>query len=426
MVAALLRIAVFFGVIIVSLAAFSGAEEGGKQEQAQAEPQRQHPRRPAPAEAVSACEGKKEGDSCTFKSPHGMLDGQCMAGLENIFACRPNRRLPEPTETTAKPQPAAVKQTAPASPSWRYAVLVIACVVSALAAALFVWFVFFRYVIMPLRRLRRVTEQLAEGNLSARVGEGLVSRGGEVAELGRDVDRMAVRIESLVGAHQRLIRDVSHELRSPLSRLNVALELARQQAGQSLSAPFDRIERESNRLNELISQLLMLTRLENDSAMIQKTSLDVAALIAEIAADVDFEARNTGRSVVVKAAQSPLMINGNRELLRQALENLLRNAVRYTADGTAVELSLRKRESVSRLWATIEIIDYGPGVPEPELKDIFRPFYRVNEAHERQSGGAGVGLAIADRAVLLHGGRLTARNTSGGTGLTMKMDLPLP
>jgi len=297
------------------------------------------------------------------------------------------------------------------------------CLAVALLTAGVTWFGFFRYSTVPLRRLRTVTQQLADGNLSARVGEGLVHRKNEVADLGRDVDRMAERIESLVGAHQRLIRDVSHELRSPLARLNVALELARQSAGPTLSAPFDRIERESDRLNELIGQLLMLTKLESDSGMTQRTELDIAALIAEVAQDVDFEARSTDRRVVMTPSK-PLVLMGNRELLRQALENLVRNAARYTAEGTAVEISLSRKESGGRGWARIEVRDHGPGVPESELRDIFRPFYRVNDARERQSGGAGVGLAISDRAVRLHGGSLRACNAPG-EGLIMEMELPL-
>jgi two-component system sensor histidine kinase CpxA len=271
--------------------------------------------------------------------------------------------------------------------------------------------------------LRKVTRHLAAGDLSARVGEGLIHRKDEVAELGRDVDLMAERIESLVGAHQRLIRDVSHELRSPLARLNVALELARQSAGPAHSAPFDRIERESERLNELISQLLMLTKLENESSAIQRTDLDIASLVEEVAQDVDFEARGNDRGVVTTASE-PLMLNGHRELLRQALENLIRNAARYTATGTKVEVSLSRKDSGGRGWAHVGIRDQGPGVPESELKNIFRPFYRVDDARERQSGGAGVGLAIADRAVRLHGGSLRASNAPGG-GLIMEMDLPL-
>jgi len=293
----------------------------------------------------------------------------------------------------------------------------------AIIAAGLTWYGFFRYVSVPLRRLRKVTQQLAGGDLSARVGEGLVRRRNEVVELGRDVDRMAERIESLVGAQQRLIRDVSHELRSPLARLNVALELARQSAGPVHASPFDRIERESERLNELIGQLLMLTKLESESGMTERTDFDITALIAEIAQDVDFEARSSDCQVTATLGES-FQLKGNRELLRQALENLIRNAVRYTAPGTAVDISLCSKESGNRSWAHIEVRDQGPGVPEAELQNIFRPFYRVNDARDRQSGGAGVGLAISDRAVRLHGGNLRAINAPGG-GLIMEMELPL-
>ncbi|MBF0556936.1 MAG: HAMP domain-containing protein, partial [Nitrospirae bacterium] len=285
------------------------------------------PLRKPPFEAIAACEGKKEGEPCTFNSPHGILNGDCMVGVENMFGCRPHRAPrtwppAEPVSLNGKP--------------WQYAGVFISCLAAAIISALLTWYGFFRYSILPLRRLRKVTQQLADGDLSARVGEGLVHQKNEVVELGRDVDRMAERIETLVGAHKRLIRDVSHELRSPLSRLNVALELARQSAGPALSAPFDRIERESNRLNELISQMLTLTRLENENGTIKMIPLDIAALVEEIARDVDFEAKSNGCSVVVTSESSPLILNGNREMLRQALENLLLNAIRYTAKGTSV------------------------------------------------------------------------------------------
>ena len=296
------------------------------------------------------------------------------------------------------------------------------CLISALMAAALTWFIFFRYSTVPLRRLRKVTQQLAGGNLSARVGEGLEQRKNEVADLARDVDRMAERIESLVGAHQRLIRDVSHELRSPLARLNVALELARQSAGPTHSAPFDRIERESDRLNELIGQLLMLTKLESESGSIKRSEFDISALVVEIAKDADFEAKNNNRQVVAAVSET-ILLNGNSELLRQAIENLVRNAVRYTEQGTSVEISIKKKTASGRSWVHIEVRDHGPGVPESALFDIFRPFYRVNDARERQSGGTGVGLAISDRAVRLHGGSLRAFNAPGG-GLVMEMELP--
>jgi two-component system sensor histidine kinase CpxA len=449
--------------------------------------------------AIEACEGKKEGDPCSFRAPRGIVDGLCLAGIENVFACRPHRgvRPPEavaphlprqlaeivktpPAEQTTNPKNASQPETGvppgTASEPLRQAETLSgqqpgkqdntptkessasrtqtdpapleersphelphpprisdqlvqyfgnfgSYLFVALCAAGLTWYGLFRYSTVPLRRLRTVTQQLAGGDLSARVGEGLIHRKTEVADLGRDVDRMAERIESLVGAHQRLIRDVSHELRSPLARLNVALELARQSAGPTHSAPFDRIERESDRLNELIGQLLMLTKLESESGTIQRADFDITALIDEIAQDVDFEAKGNDRRVET-ALSEQVTLNGNKELLRQAVENLVRNAARYTDAGTAVEISLRKRESGGRKWAHIEVRDQGPGVPESKLFDIFRPFYRVNDARERQSGGTGVGLAISDRAVRLHGGSLRAFNAPGG-GLIMEMELPL-
>jgi two-component system sensor histidine kinase CpxA len=439
--------------------------------------------------AIEACTGKNEGDPCTFSNAQDVIrSGECLTGVENVFACRPHRGAPsaetvkqappvEQVKPPAVPQsnvrtplksgdqtdrqvpqsseqkaqqpviparseppvsqiqpapspkqepPAAVPQSVPSGiydVLGQYAGHLGSYLAVALIAAGLAWYGFFRYSTVPLRRLRMVTQQLAGGDLSARVGEGLVLRKNEVADLGRDVDRMAERIESLVGAHQRLIRDVSHELRSPLARLNVALELARQSAGPAHSAPFDRIERESDRLNELIGQLLMLTKLENESGSVQRSEFDIATLAAEIAQDADFEAKSNDRRVQVTACQ-PLLLNGNRELLRQALENLVRNAVRYTATGTSVEISLRKKDSGGRSWAHIEVRDQGPGVPESELYDIFRPFYRVSDSRERQSGGTGVGLAISDRAVRMHGGSLRAFNAPG-MGLIMEMELPL-
>jgi two-component system sensor histidine kinase CpxA len=371
-----------------------------------------------PQEAFEACDGKKQGDTCSFISPEGILNGECVAEFQDRLDCRPHR-APLPTESAPLQSPPAVLYDR----LRRYAGDLGYYLVVAVIAAGLTWYGFFRHFTLPLRRLRKVTRHLAAGDLSARVGEGLNRRRDEVAELGRDVDLMAERIEGLVGAHQRLIRDVSHELRSPLARLNVALELARQSAGPAHSAPFDRIERESDRLNELISQLLMLTKLENEGSTIRRTDLDKGALVGEVAQDVDFEAKGNERGVVT-AAYEPLLLIGNRELLRQALENLVRNAARYTATGTKVEISLSTKESGGRGWAHIEIRDYGPGVPESELSNIFRPFYRIGDARERQSGGAGVGLAIADRAVRLHGGSLRACNAPGG-GLIMEMDLPL-
>lgn len=276
----------------------------------------------------------------------------------------------------------------------------------------------------PLRRLRAVAQRLAEGDLSARVGRDLRRRGDEIAALGHDIDRMAARIEELIQSQQRLLRDISHELRSPLARLNVALELARQSSGPEPAAFLDRIECEWNRLNELIGQLLTLTRLEGGDPPADREEVDLAVLLTAIARDAEFEAARSQRRVDVGAC-APSRITGSKELLRRAMENVVRNAIRYTQAGTAVELSLRTDGPPGDRRAVVEVRDHGSGVPEEDLPKIFLPFYRVSDGRERESGGVGVGLAISDRAVRLHGGTIHASNAAGG-GLCVRIELPLP
>ncbi len=274
----------------------------------------------------------------------------------------------------------------------------------------------------PISRLREATHQLAAGDLSARVGDEIGKRRDEIAELGREFDRMAERIETLVNAQQRLIRDISHELRSPLARLNVALELARRGCGTSSAEPLDRIERESERLNDLIGQLLTLTLLESGAERMDKTSVDLSRLVQEIADDADFEARNSGRAVRISAGER-ISIAGSEELLRRAIENVVRNAVRHTAEGTEVEISLLRDQGDAGTIATLRVRDHGPGVPEESLGRLFQPFYRVADARERLTGGTGIGLAITERAVLLHNGSVSASNHPKG-GLVVEISLP--
>lgn len=279
-----------------------------------------------------------------------------------------------------------------------------------------------RSLAAPIQRLRLATRQLADGDLGTRVGPTLGRRRDEVAVLARDFDRMAERIETLLEAQKRLLRDISHELRSPLARLNVALELARQKAGEGAGGSLDRIGREAERLNELIGQLLTLTRLEGAGEEVPREVVDLAALVREVARDADFEARGRGRAVAVTACE-PASVEGVPELLHRALENVLRNAVRFTADGTAVEVALTRVPDRPDL-VRIEVRDRGPGVPEGALGDLFRPFYRVADARDRQSGGTGVGLAIAERAVRFHDGIVRAENVPGG-GLAVTIELPM-
>jgi two-component system sensor histidine kinase CpxA len=282
-----------------------------------------------------------------------------------------------------------------------------------------------RYVTKPLLGLRATTNQLAEGDLGARVAHKLTKRRDEIGELGRDFNGMAERLETMVKAQQRLLGDISHELRSPLARLGVALGLARQRSGPEATGSLDRIERESDNLNEMISQLLTLTRLESGTDGRKRTKVDLGTLVREVAEDADFEAHSLNRSVHVVASDS-CSINGVEDLLRSAVENVVRNAVRFTPEGTAVEVALRKQNGGGDNFAVISVRDRGNGVPEESLEKIFRPFYRTEDARDRQSGGGtGLGLAITERAVRMHGGSVEARNATGG-GLSVEMKLLLP
>ena len=276
-----------------------------------------------------------------------------------------------------------------------------------------------RYVARPLASLRAATQELAGGNLAVRVAPAVGRRRDELADLARDFDRMAERIEALMTSERRLLRDISHELRSPLSRLHVALGLARQQAGDD-QRPLDRIEREAERLNALIGQLLMLARLESGAMEPARESVDLAAIVRDVAEDADFEVRSRGRAVRVTATCESVAI-GAPDLLRSAIENIVRNAVRHTREGTAVEVSMH---AVAPRHVVITVRDHGSGVPDDLLPHIFHPFYRVGDARDRHSGGVGLGLTIADRTIRLHGGTVRADNAPDG-GLVVELRIPV-
>jgi two-component system sensor histidine kinase CpxA len=230
---------------------------------------------------------------------------------------------------------------------------------------------------------------------------------------------MAARLENLVGSQRRLLRDVSHELRSPLARLSVALELARDRAGEEAVEPLGRIEREASRLDELIGKLLLLERLEEDGPRAEAVEFDLCDLLTEVVDDAAFEAVAGDREVTLDACAS-CRINGHPDLMRSAFENVLRNAIRHTPEGTTVEVSLTEEAGVRH----VSVRDHGPGVPEEHLERLFDPFSRVADARERSTGGAGLGLAITRRAVELHGGSVTARNNPSG-GFEVEIRLPV-
>ena len=274
----------------------------------------------------------------------------------------------------------------------------------------------------PVRMLRDATQKLANGDLSVRVGPSLGNRRDETAELGRDFDRMAERIGDLLASQRRLLRDISHELRSPLARLNVALGLARRKPGEDAQGPLDRIEREAERLNDLIGELLTLAQLESDARGIERVPVDLQLLVREIVENADFEAKVANRRVRM-VQDEPVAVAGVPELLRRAIENVVRNGVRFTSDGSAVEVHLSRSEGISGPVARISVRDHGPGVLEESLDKLFEPFYRVTDSRDRQSGGTGIGLAITQRAVKLHGGTVRASNTPGD-GMDVVLELP--
>lgn len=321
-----------------------------------------------------------------------------------------------------------------------------------LIVSLAVTFVITLMITRPIGLLRSAARELAQGNLRARVAwpKSGISRSekDELRGLVWDFNNMAERLESLVDAQKLLLRDVSHELRSPLARLSVALELAREEAAAGalaavtenpattqsvactqLIGQLDRIERETERLNELIGQLLNLSHLESTRHLPDPQTIALRELVLALLPDMEYEAlRRHCHVVFEQASEAPnaigLTVLGNRELLTRAVENVIRNAIAYTAEGTTVTLSLSAQDRITGEFAIIAVADRGPGVPADQLQSIFRPFHRLDQARQRSTGGYGVGLAITERAVRLHGGEVAASNSPEG-GLIVEMRLPL-
>ena len=283
-----------------------------------------------------------------------------------------------------------------------------------LAGTIFCYFIS-SYLTKPLQKLGAAAAGIAEGRLETRVDPSLKNRRDEIADLASNFDRMAERIEALVTRQRGLLGDVSHELRSPLSRLIVALGLVKQGPAEEAAENLERIGLEARRLDMLIGQLLSLTRIDSGVDRGAPAPFDLTSLVQEVANDGNFEARARNRSVVIKQADA-CTVDGFEEPLRSAVENVVRNAIRHTAEGTAVEISLLAANS----RALIRVRDFGPGVAEDMLAEIFLPFRRVGNSN---SEGSGLGLAIAERAVSVNGGTIRARNAPEG-GLVVEIDLP--
>lgn len=290
------------------------------------------------------------------------------------------------------------------------------------------------YLTRPIRHLRRAFADAADGRLDTRVAPLMGRRRDEIAGLGKDFDRMAERLQKLIVSQRRLLHDVSHELRSPLARLQAAVGLARQDPERT-AAMLDRIERDTQRLDTLVGELLTLARLEANAGDAARQEVDLGELLQEIVEDARFEAQARGRDVKLDAPAAPVTVaRAQPEWLQRALENVIRNAVRHTAEGSTIEVTLRAGTQAGRpapagaegprrhepgTVIAIVVADRGPGVPPDQLEAIFEPFHRGSGSAD----GHGLGLAIARRALAAHRGTIEAANRSGG-GLEVTMTLP--
>jgi two-component system sensor histidine kinase CpxA len=273
----------------------------------------------------------------------------------------------------------------------------------------------------PILRLRHASMQIAEGKLDARVDSSVELRGDEFGDLGRDFNAMATRIQDLLSSQRQLISDVSHEVRSPLARMNLALDLGRRRLGNDPA--FDRLAVDIEKLNEMIGRLLTVAKLESGAVPTAFEPIDLVRLVTEIVEDAHIEASERNCTIVF-TCEGEYKMPGDENLLRSAIENVIRNAVYYTNAGTEIRLALAPKAESGNNMIALTVSDCGPGVPTADTENIFKPFFRVAEARDRQSGGAGLGLAIASRVVKLHRGTIRAANRAEG-GLEIRIELPV-
>jgi len=288
----------------------------------------------------------------------------------------------------------------------------------ALLAAALLCFLLARHIARPIGQLQSAASRIAEGDFSVRASPALAQRNDELADLARDFDAMADRIQALLQKQQELLGDISHELRSPLTRLAVSLELAR----RGDATAFDEIDADLKKLGELIDQILTLTRLQTQADRATLIPLSLGSLLESVVEDARREGKTARKSVSLERS-ADCLLKADPNLLRSCIENVVRNALRYTRPDTSVSVLLTVTDTPSPL-AEIRIADQGPGVPPEALPRLFEPFFRVSGARDRSTGGTGLGLAISQKVAKLYGGAIEARNRAGG-GLEVRITLPI-
>ena len=294
---------------------------------------------------------------------------------------------------------------------------------AAIAASLLFAFLLAWYFARPIRDLRQAFEAASHGDLAPRF-HASGKRGDELTDLGRDFDRMTGRLRHLMDSQTRLLHDVSHELRSPLARLQAAIGLAHQQP-EKMDASLERIERESERMDKLIGELLTLSRLEAGAASPLSEDVGIADLLHDIMEDARYEAKARQQDIAMAgdAAIADAAVTGRPELLARAVENVVRNALKHSPDGGTVEVDLSRLHDGKQEWGRIAVLDRGPGVATADLARIFEPFFRASHT-QHSTDGHGLGLAIARHVIGAHGGSIAASRREGG-GLCVTMLLPV-
>jgi two-component system sensor histidine kinase CpxA len=290
--------------------------------------------------------------------------------------------------------------------------LAVAAVVSA-----FTCLVLTRHSVNPIRKLQQVTDSFGRGNLDSRPDASLLKRKDELGDLSNSIDQMSVRISTLMSSQKYFLTQVSHELGSPLTRLKLALALARRKVDGGLAPELDRIQHESSELNSMIQQLLKLARLDSGLEDEDPETYSLENLVQDVCADAQFIAEETGKHLQLSSFDQ-IEVRGYRELLKRALDNVLRNAIRFAPEGGCVDVKMFSCPDQSVM---IHVRDAGVGVPDEKLEKIFEPFVRVSSTTDR--AGAGLGLAIAKQAVLAHGGTIRALNLEEG-GFLIEIMLP--
>jgi len=276
------------------------------------------------------------------------------------------------------------------------------------AVALLCWLIALT-IVRPIRQLAGAVDRFGSGDLATRIS---VPRGDEVGDLGRAFNRMAERIETLVTAERRLLQDISHELRSPLARLHLATELGR--TAPDRNQALARIQKEADRLTTLVETLIEMTRAEGDPTTRKSQPVPLAALVDDVVQSCELEAQ-ARRCRIVVSGEHGGTVAGDPELLRRAIENILRNAIRYAPDGSDIDVRVDGRQTSTE----ISVRDGGPGVPEDVIPRLAQPFFRADDSRDSSTGGVGLGLAIAQRAIHLHHGTLSAVNAHPGLRVTL-------